>query len=183
VAVTLGDWAAAAGAFFTALAALAALWTARQGRALIEASELPLVEAQVIRDPTTGALRMTVINTGRALARGVNFVVHADGQVTRNFIGDGFLAAGEGVTIATNITLPAPPGQLRHDLPDLAVLVAYRDARGFVHYRTHTEVEHVPRTLFRRRPKYPEQLEVFKKLYPGVDLDAATWVAHNIIPR
>ena len=62
------------------------------------------------------------------------------------------------------------------------MLVAYRDARGFVHYRTHADAEHVPRTFF-RRPKYPEQLEVFKELYPRVDLEAAEWVGHNILPR
>jgi hypothetical protein len=50
----VADWAAAAGAFFTAVAALAALWAARQGRALIEAAQLPFVEAQVLRDPGTG---------------------------------------------------------------------------------------------------------------------------------
>ena len=74
-APTLGDWAAAAGAFFTALAAGAALWTARQGRALIEAAELPRVEAQVLRDPGNGNLMLTLINSGRGLARSVNFFV------------------------------------------------------------------------------------------------------------
>lgn len=181
-ATTLGDWAAAAGALFTAIAALAALWTARQGRALIEAAELPFREAQVIRSTTTGALHLTLVNSGRGFARGANFLVHADGQATRNVIEDGFLRAGDGVQVSTSIALPAPPGVFHTDLPDLAVLVAYRDTRGFVHYRTHADVEYVPRTVF-RRPKYPEQIEVFKKLYPHVDIEAATWVTHNITPR
>jgi hypothetical protein len=151
-APTLGEWAAAAAALFTALAAGAALWTARQGRALIEAAELPFIDAQVLRDPTAGTLMLSLINSGQGLARGVNFAVHASGQATDNVIGDGFLRAGEGVMVYTRIGLPAPPGVLQADLPDLAVMVAYRDARAFVHYRTHTGDEYVPRTLIRRQP-------------------------------
>jgi hypothetical protein len=30
------------------------------------------------------------------------------------------------------------------EAPSLAVMIAYRDAEGFVHYRTHTEKEYVP---------------------------------------
>jgi hypothetical protein len=98
-------------------------------------------------------------------------------------VGDGFLPAGEGVMVLTRIGLPAPPGVIRADLPDLAVMMGYRDARGFVHYRTHDDREYVPKTLIRRRPKYPERTEVFKKLYPKVDADAATRVPHNIVQR
>ena len=97
---------------------------------------------------------LSLINSGRGVARGVNFFVHANGQGTDNYVFDGFLAAGEGVTVVTPIELPSPPGVLVADLPDLAAMVVYRDGRGFVHYRTHTGVEYVPRTRIRRRRRF-----------------------------
>jgi hypothetical protein len=177
---TLGDWAALGGAVFTACAAGAALLTTRQGRKLIEASERAIVEAQVLRDPGTGGLRLALINSGRGVARGVNFVVHADGQATENIVNDGFMEPGERVHAVTSIGLVAPAGVMQHDLPDLAVMVTWRDAAGFVHYRTHTEVEHVPRTRLLRRPKYPDRTEVFGKLYPHVAIDAAVKVPNQL---
>jgi len=62
-------------------------------------------------------------------------------------------------------------------------MVAYRDALGFVHYRTHAEEEYVPRKFLGRRPKYPEQTEAFKRLYPALDVDRAVVVANWVDPR
>jgi hypothetical protein len=66
---------------------------------------------------------------------------------------------------------------MRASLPDLAVMVTWRDAAGFAHYRTHTDKAYVPRTV-RRRPKYPDRIEVFKKLYPHVPLESAEPVSN-----
>jgi hypothetical protein len=171
----LGDWAAVAGAAFTAAAAAAAFLTTRQGRRVIEAAERPVLEAQVLADPGTGMLRLAIINSGRGVARGANFAVHALGSVTDDVIGDGYVEPGGRVHVVTSIgPLPTPRGQMRPDLPDLAVLLAYRDASGFVHYRTHEDREYVPRTLVRRRPKYPDRVAVFEKLYPRVAIDSAS---------
>jgi hypothetical protein len=174
---TLGDWAAVGGAVFTAFAAGAAWLTARQGRQVIEASERPVVVAQVLRD-TDGMLRLALINSGRGVARTVYFMVHAGGKATWNFVGgDGYLEPGERAHASTLIPLPEA-GPIKGDVPDLAVMVSWRDAEGFVHYRTHTEAEHVPRTRLRRRPKYPERTELFKTLYPHVD-----WESAEIVPN
>lgn len=177
---TLADWAGLGAAVFTALAATAALWTAWQGRQLIEASERPRVEAQVLADPGTRMLRLALVNTGTGLARGVNFMVHALGQVTHNVVNDGFMQPGERVHALTGIgPLTAPQGVLRHDVDDLAVMVAYRDAAGFVHYRTHAGVEYVPRTLF-RRPKFPDRAAVWERLYPALPIDSSEVVANAL---
>jgi hypothetical protein len=46
------------------------------------------------------------------------------------------MRAGERAHVSTDIgPLPTRTGTIRHDLPDLGVLVAYRDATGFVHCR------------------------------------------------
>lgn len=171
---TLGDWAAVAGAVFTAAAAGAALLTTRQGRQLIESAERPMLEAQVLADPGTRMLRLAIINTGRGVARGTNFAVHALGHVTDNVVGDGYVGPGERFHVTTDIgPLPTPAGQMRADLADLGVLVVYRDAEAFAHYRTHTGKHYVPRTLIRRRPKYPDRVAVFKKLYPHIPIGSA----------
>jgi hypothetical protein len=180
---TLGDWAAVAGAVFTAVAAGAAAVAARQGRQQIEAAERPLLDVQVLKDVDTGLLRLAIINSGRGVARGASFAVHALGHATDNVIGDGFMPPGARVHFLTSIgPLPAPPRVMQADLPDLAVMVIYRDAAGFVHYRTHKEIEYVPRTLIRRRPKYPDRVAVFRRLYPHVDVAAAERATHTVLP-
>lgn len=179
---SLGDLAAAAGALFTAIAAGAALLTARQGREILEAAERPLLEAEVLADADRDRmLRLSIINTGRGVARSSNFFVHALGEATENVIGDGFMQPGERVHVLTNIgPLPTPEGRMRHDVDDLAVLLAYRDAQGFVHYRTHAGAHYVPRTLIRRRPKYPERSKVFRRFYPHLNIDGSRRVKHNL---
>jgi hypothetical protein len=180
---TLGEWAATAGALFAAIAAGAAWRSARQGRQALEAAERPLVEVQVLAEPGTRMLLLAIINTGRGVARGVNFAVHALGHVTDNVIGDGYMQPGERVHVVTDIgPLPTPAGQMRADLADLGVMLAYRDGQGFVHYRTHTGEHRTPRTRIRRRPKYPERVETFKRLYPHIDIDGATR-ANNVVSR
>lgn len=179
----LGDWAAVAAAVFTAVAAGAAAVAARQGRQQIEAAERPLLEVQVLKDPATGFLRLAIVNSGRGIARGSMFMAHALGKVTINVIGDGFVSPGARINYLTSIgPLPAQPGAMRGDLPDLAVMVTYRDAAGFVHYRTHDETEYVPRTLIRRRPKYPELVAVSNRIYPHVDVANAEGARHTVVP-
>ncbi len=114
---SLGERAAAAGAIFTALAALAALLTARQGWHPIEAAERPLLEVQVLADPDRErTLRLAIINSGRGVARNANFAVHALGQVTDNVIGDGTSPRASAYTL-TNTALFLPrPFQLRGDV-------------------------------------------------------------------
>jgi hypothetical protein len=179
---SLGDWAAAAGALFTAVAAGAAYLAARQGRESLDAAERPLLEVQVLADPETRMLRLSIINSGRGVARGANFAVHALGALTDNHIGDGFVQPGDKVHVLTDIgPLPAPVGTLRHDLDDLAAMVVFRDARGFAHYRTHAGEQFTPRTLIRRRPKYPDRVEIFKKLYPEIDVESATRAQNHLM--
>lgn len=179
---TLGDWAATAGALFTAAAAGAAYLAARQGRESLDAAERPLLEVQVLADHETGTLMLSIINSARGVARGANFAVHAVGYLTDGVIGDGFVESGAKVHIVTDIgPLPTPEGKMRNDVDDLAVMVVFRDARGFAHYRTHTGRQYTPRTLMRRRPKYPDRVAVFKKLYPDIDVDSATRASSQVI--
>jgi hypothetical protein len=170
---TLGDWAAAGGALFTAVAAGAALLTARQGREALEATERPLLEVQVLADPQTRMLMLSIINTGRGVARGATFAVHALGRATDSPVGDGFVQAGDKVLVLTDIG-PLPTDTWQWDLPDLGAMVGYRDADGFAHYRTHTGKHVTPRTRIRRRPKYPERVSIFKRFFPDIDVESAT---------
>src|SRR5215216_6387119 len=100
---SLGDWAAAAGALFTALAALAAYLTARQGRQLIEAAELPRLDVQVLVDPESGMLMLSVVNAGRGIGRGSGYVLHALGRVAVGILGDGFMQSGEKLFVRSAI--------------------------------------------------------------------------------
>jgi hypothetical protein len=84
------------------------------------------------------------------------------------------------VRVTTTIGLPEVSPGTMVDIPGLAVTVAYRDAAGFAHYRTHTEREYVPRTLIRRRPKYPDHVEAFKRLFPDAPVESATEVASGV---
>jgi hypothetical protein len=178
---TIGDWAAVAAAVFTAAAAGAAFLTARQGHEQLEAADRPLLEVQVLADPQTSMARLSIINTGRGVARGCDFAIHAAGLLTDGVLGDGFVAAGQRLHVVTDIPLPRPEGKLRADLPDLAVMVAYRDAEGFAHYRTHAGAHRTPKTLIRRRPKYPDRVDVFRKLYPHVSVRAAKRANSEVI--
>jgi hypothetical protein len=172
-APNLGDWGAAASAFFAATAAGAALLTARQGREALHAAELPFLEVQVLADPGTGMLGLSIVNTGRGVARGATFALHALGRATDSPLDDGFMQSGDRLHVVTDIG-PLPTDSWQGDLPDLAAMVGYRDADGFAHYRTHTGKHLTPRTRIRRHPKYPERVSIFRQFFPHVDLDAAT---------
>lgn len=175
VGLTVAEWTAVASTFFAALAATAAWLSARQGRQSLEAQDRPHLEVQVIAAPPDRMLTLSIINAGRGVARGSSFAVHALGHATDNVIGDGFMPPGQRVQVVTDIgPLPTPAGQMRADLDDLGVMVAYRDARDYVHYRTHAGKEWVPRTLIRRHPEYPDRLDAFRHFFPHIDLDVAT---------
>jgi hypothetical protein len=180
---TFGDWAATAGALFTAVAAVAAWRSARQGRHLIDATGRPLLEPQVLADSGTGMLTVAIVNAGQGLARGSNYAVHALGHSTDGVIGNGFVPGGTGVNVRTQIgPLPMPDGVMRADLPDLGVMVVARDAAGFALYRTHDGRQYTPKTRFLRRPRYPDRVDVFRNLFPEIDLDAAVRVASVVEP-
>jgi hypothetical protein len=168
----VGDWSAAASALFAAGAAGAAFLTARQGREALDAAERPSLDIQVIAEPGTGRLSLSIVNAGRGVARGTTFAIHALGRATDSPAGDGFVQPGEKLLFTTDIG-PVPTDQWHGDLPDLATMVGYRDAEGFVHYRTHTGKHVTPRTGIRRRPKYPDRVSVFSELFPHVDVDKA----------
>jgi hypothetical protein len=168
------DWATVASAVFTAGAAAAALATVRQGRQVLDAAERPLLEVQVLAEPPHRLLAVAIVNSGQGTARGANFAVHALGTATDGVIGDGFVMGGDRVKYQTTIgPLPTPAGNMRPDLDDLGAMVAYRDAGGYVHYRTHDGREYVPKTLIRRRPKYPDRVDAFRRLFPNIAVDAA----------
>jgi hypothetical protein len=170
----VADWASVGAAVFTAAAALAAFLTARQGREIIEASRLPILDVQALADPIEGTMGFSAVNTGGGVARGGTFILHALGEFAGAVLGeDGFVRQGERVAHQTTIG-PVPVDSAQGDLPDLAVMVSYRDAEGFAHYRTHSGHHYVPKTWLRRRPRYPKRGEVFAKFFPHVDLDAAT---------
>src|SRR5689334_4109553 len=77
-------------AFLAAVAAAAAWATARQGRHVIEAADRPQLEPQVLADPVSGMLGLSVINTGRGVARGARYLIHGDGTFGEGVLGDGF---------------------------------------------------------------------------------------------
>ena len=173
----LGDWAAVAGAAFTAAAAFAAWLTARQGRQLIEDAERPRLDVQVLVGfDEMRRLRLAVVNTGRGTARGARYLVHALGQVVEGAPDDGFVRGGERIHVRTDI--PVPHAMVGDAIPDLGVMVSCRDAEGFVHYWTHRGREYVPRTLMRRRPRYPDRTEAFKRFFAEIDV---TGPAVNVV--
>ncbi|HEV7752603.1 MAG TPA: hypothetical protein VGO71_13745 [Baekduia sp.] len=164
------------------MAAGAAWRTAAQGQKLLAAADQPFLEVQVLANAADGMLMLSIINTGTGVARGTNWAVHALGQVTDDILGDGFMQPGEKVHILTTIgPLPRPAGQMRPDLDDLGAMVTYRDVNGFVHYRTHTGEHDTPKTWLRRRPKYPERTEVFRKRFPEIPLSRATRAANKSV--
>jgi hypothetical protein len=180
---TVTEWTSIGSAVFTAAAAGGALLTARQGRQAIEAADRPLLEVQVLAEPTSRNLMLSIINTGTGVARGSNFAVHALGHATDDVLADGYMRPGERFHIFTSIgPLPAPAGVLRHDVEDLAAMVVYRDAEGFAHYRTHRGDHYTPRTWLRHRPRYPDRSTIFRRLFPAIDIGSASG-ASNVLDR
>lgn len=177
--VTTSDWGGLGSAVFTAVAAGAAWWTAWQGRQLIEAAERSMVEAQLLADPSTRMLMVALVNSGPGLARTVNYRIYALGKVTYGTVGDGFMQPADKVHVLTPIG-PLPVADTgRVDTSGVAVIVAFRDARGFVHYRTPGGEEWVPRTRL-RRPRYPEFDEVWRRVWPAVPVASATLVGSQV---
>jgi len=158
---------------FAAAAAGAAYATTRQGRQVIQASQLPELEVQVIAEPPEGYLSLVIVNGGQGLARGTTFAVHALGSARNGVLLDGFVRPGQQIKVYTDIG-PLPMDKLRGDVPDLGAMVSYRDAVGFVHYRTHDGRETIPKTWLRRRPKPAENVAMFKRLFPKFDVDGAS---------
>ncbi|WP_028065130.1 hypothetical protein [Solirubrobacter soli] len=167
--------AGSASAFLAAVAAAAAWATTRQGRHTIEAADRPLLEPQVLADPLSGMLGLSVINTGRGVARGARYVLHGGGLFAEGVLADGFIVPHQRVSVGSLVG-PVDTSATRGDLPDLAAIVSYRDAEGFAHYRTHAGAAYTPKTLIRRRPKFPEVGRVWRKLFPDIDFEHARLV-------
>jgi hypothetical protein len=176
----LGDYASVASAVFAAIAAGAAWMSARHAGRAIEEAERPQLEAQVLADPETGLLSVAVVNTGRGVARGGIVLLHALGRYVEVPISDGFVSPGEKIYVKTDIG-PVPTEDLKGDISDLGVMVSYRDAQGFAHYRAGTGAHYSPRRLVMRRPKYPDRWEAFGRLFPAIELSQG--VARGVSTR
>jgi hypothetical protein len=62
-------------------------------------------------------------------------------------------------------------------------MLAWRDVRGFAHFRTHGEDHEVPRT-WRRRPVHrPNTAIMFRHFIPHIDLEKAYRAHHVQMPR
>ncbi len=117
-------------------------------------------------------LGLSVINTGRGVARGARYVLHGAGKACEGVLGDGFILPQQRVYVGSLVG-PVEVGASHGDLPDLAAIVTYRDAQGYVHYRTHAGAARTPKTLIRRKPKYPQVATVWTKLFPHIGFDKA----------
>jgi hypothetical protein len=145
----LGDWSAIGGAAASAVAATAAWAAAWQSRAQVRASSLPHLRAQLLHNANTGCLDLAVENAGGALASGCSFWISTPRGHTAGAVGAGFLRAGEGAHIVTDIPslcerLPTKEG----------AVVGCRDLRSFMHYWSNGEKHRIYRSWC-RRPIYP----------------------------
>jgi len=172
----LADYAQIGGAAFAAIAAGAAWRTALLSQRQLEAASSPFVEVQVMANPEDSFLLLSIVNSGSGLARGVNFAIYAMDMVTDGHVGDGFMQPGDKIHVVTRIgPLPVPANFHRGDV---GVMVAYRDASGAAHYRTHDGRHRSPKSRIRKRPLYPNRTTVFDELFPKIAL--STEVAKRV---
>src|SRR4051794_3582198 len=97
--MSAGDWAQVAGALFTAVAALAALATVRQGHRMMRAAVEPDVHIQVLQNVGDDRTEMVIANTGGGTTKGTAYLMVAGGKRAIGWLGDGFLAPGDKVVV------------------------------------------------------------------------------------
>lgn len=124
----------------TALAAVAAgasAVSAFQARKIARAATLPDVSIQVIITEigaSIGRVGAVVHNAGNGVARGLHFMLIADGTVSSNYgPGGGILRADDALMIETTIQVRMPMDE------DAFALVGCRDREGFTHVWTNKE--------------------------------------------
>ncbi len=139
-----------------------------------------MLEVQVLVDASSGMLYLAVVNTGRGVARGSKYEIHALGKTASGILDDGFVLPGQKWRVVTSIGPFSSIGTTK-DL-GVAALVTHRDSAGFVHYTTAAGVTRTPKTLIRRRPRYDAGDRVFEKLCPGVGRHAGESVASHVEP-
>jgi hypothetical protein len=97
------DSAQVATAAFTAGAAYAAYKSVQHGQQIWRAAQSPDMHLQVLLNEDEGTTDIVLVNAGSGVARGVAFVVAAEGQRAAGYIGDGFMAAAQKAVIQTKV--------------------------------------------------------------------------------
>jgi hypothetical protein len=153
-----------------AVAATASAVSAFQAWRITRAQLLPDLSVSIGVYPSsfTGyGLQAVIHNAGSGVARGLTFVVAANGHYAANVAGTGtVLRADELATIHAHIGV----GDIESaDDVEASAMVFARDPYGFTHVWTHQEKHYVSRAWL-RRPKRIGNLETYFERKTGIDL-------------